>query len=131
MNTKILRSFVKAYNDLKLGPPDFEFGDKIVTEVMLLDRNMADELDNRLRSLHKKHDFEDRIFEHEQSVNSMHEIQIEYLKRQIALNELRSEISGIDSILDELKAQGFLNEDMQRVFHEKIEKLKKEIENKS
>lgn len=135
MNPKIrdhFESFVKAYGELCLTPADFDFPSQIVNAqiqsvVRMHSSSMGEMLEHQLDQ-NKQRQLENEIYELESIKRGHKEEQIAFLKRQIVLNELKTELEGIETLFSQVRTQ--LTPNVESLFLNRLDFLKNEIEKK-
>lgn len=121
---RALQAFMRAYSSLSLNPDDFQIPERIAEERLLPEHEgVVEELRERLEKTGRVNDFENKVFSTASLIHGRHMEQMEYLKKQIVLNELRTELNTVSDMLHSLKKKGLISKDAESVFEKKIMKI--------
>ncbi|MBU1975590.1 MAG: hypothetical protein KKG59_04265, partial [Nanoarchaeota archaeon] len=114
------QAFLTAYSELQLSADDFDIPSEIVKERRVIRKqfsSMGEELAQRLDPERQKQ-FETRVYETSAIIHGHHREQIDFLKKQIILNDLKKELSNVESIFEQLKEKQAVNPEIERLFYE-------------
>ncbi|MFH1916187.1 MAG: hypothetical protein ABIJ21_02900 [Nanoarchaeota archaeon] len=127
--TVVLRAYALAFSDLKYSLEDFQVPliafPKEETSALRKEA-LADRLATRLSDLHRFRSFETIVFSELPVIHQKRLDEIKYLKRQLVLRELETELAGAEKIFQAM-SQSAIDPKIKELVARRIQDLKNKI----